>query len=182
MDERSNARLMLEAPELWVRLPRESSKSFHLFCLYRDMGPSRSLEKVHRIDTELTPILRNLKRFSIKYARVTRARAYDDMRAAEDLKENEQRIREFNKRRSEEALRMMDQAYDAMLDDGLETPEEKNKRYKLSFDAFRAIHKLDKEKGEVEQTGPFAVSVNFVPVRKQHDQREKKKEETDELR
>ena len=91
-------------------------------------------------------------------------------------------IREFNKRRSEEALRMMDQAYDAMLDDGLETPEEKNKRYKLSFDAFRAIHKLDKEKGEVEQTGPFAVSVNFVPVRKQHDQREKKKEETDELR
>ena len=35
-------------PALWERMPAESSRAWNLFVFYRDMGPSRSTEKVAR--------------------------------------------------------------------------------------------------------------------------------------
>lgn len=31
--------------EIWERLPNESSKAYQAFCIYRDLGVERSLEK-----------------------------------------------------------------------------------------------------------------------------------------
>ena len=31
---------------VWTRLENETSRAYHAFCIYRDMGPERSLEKV----------------------------------------------------------------------------------------------------------------------------------------
>jgi hypothetical protein len=67
---------MLEA---WDKLPKESSKAYALFCLYRDMGPDRSIAKVKRLSIEglSIPSKTQLLEYSGKYNWVSRAAAWD---------------------------------------------------------------------------------------------------------
>lgn len=59
----------------WERLPDESSKAFHAFSLYRDMGPTRSLQKVA---LELPKSLPLIKRWCARHDWVSRVRAFED--------------------------------------------------------------------------------------------------------
>jgi hypothetical protein len=63
----------------WDKLPDESSKAYSLFCLYRDMGPTRSLTKMLQADTKEAPKIgkRQLVRYSSKYNWVRRSEAFD---------------------------------------------------------------------------------------------------------
>ena len=62
------------APEPWERQPEETAKAFQAFCVYRDMGPERSLNKLvqtlHKNST-------TLGEWSGKYEWVSRCAAWD---------------------------------------------------------------------------------------------------------
>jgi hypothetical protein len=61
-------------PLKWERQAEESAKAFAAFRAYREMGPSRSIERVHQ---ECAKSSRLLKRWSSRYSWVARAEAYD---------------------------------------------------------------------------------------------------------
>jgi hypothetical protein len=89
----------------WDRLPNERSKAYYLFCMYRDLGPTRTLERLARVeDSDLNRVATraNLKVYSRKYQWVSRARAYDDYLAEKERVDNEQLILEMNRRQAED--------------------------------------------------------------------------------
>jgi len=89
----------------WDRLPNERSKAYYLFCRFRDLGPTRSLRKLARVqDSDSKPLasLVNLKSYSRDYQWFERARAYDDYRAEKERIDNEQHIVEMNRRQAED--------------------------------------------------------------------------------
>jgi hypothetical protein len=61
----------------WDRLPGESSEAFAHFCLYRDMGVTRSLRQVPNL-AGCTSVRRQLSRWSSKWRWVERCERYDD--------------------------------------------------------------------------------------------------------
>jgi len=62
--------------EIWERQNNESSKAYAAFCVYRDLGPERSLEKV-RQNLDKPRTRKWLGEWSVKYNWVERAQAYD---------------------------------------------------------------------------------------------------------
>jgi hypothetical protein len=89
----------------WDRLPNERSKAYYLFCRFRDLGPTRSLRKLARVqDSDSKPLasLVNLKSYSRDYQWFARARSYDDYRAEQERIDNEQHILEMNRRQAED--------------------------------------------------------------------------------
>jgi hypothetical protein len=89
----------------WDRLPNERSKAYRFFCLYRDLGPTRTLEKLSHVkDSDLNRVATraNLKVYSRKYQWVARARSYDDYRAEKERIDNERHILEMNRRQAED--------------------------------------------------------------------------------
>ena len=90
---------------LWDRLPNERSKAYYLFCRFRDLGPTRSLRKLARVeDSDSKPLasLVNLKSYSREYQWFARARSYDDYRAEKERIDNERLILEMNRRQAED--------------------------------------------------------------------------------
>ena len=85
-------------PEIWERLPSESSKAYAAFCIYRDMGPKRSIEKVQKKVGKKSGYLRHLYRWSSKYNWFERAKAYDDYIEKKKREENEKAILEMAER------------------------------------------------------------------------------------
>jgi hypothetical protein len=63
--------------ELWERLKYESSKAYAAFCVYRDMGPDRSIVKAAE-EPGTSPKVRQFKKWSSRNRWVQRAQAYDD--------------------------------------------------------------------------------------------------------
>ena len=61
----------------WDRLSGESSKAYAHFCLYRDMGMSRSLRALENVDG-CTSGYRQLGRWSSRWRWVERCQSYDD--------------------------------------------------------------------------------------------------------
>lgn len=79
--------------EVWERQTGESSKAYAAFCIYRDLGAERSIERVRREFAERGRKIsaKFLGRWSSKYDWVERARAYDDYldRIRREAKEKE---------------------------------------------------------------------------------------------
>jgi hypothetical protein len=137
----------------------ESSKAYALFCKYRDLGPTRSLAKLKKSDSDMMVSLPQLFRYSTKFNWVERVEAYDRQALADELKAHEELVRKFNKEKARQALDIMDQAFLDMFSDKDKqerTPRENRERYKMGFEMFRAIFKLDKET-RVEQSGTVRV-------------------------
>ena len=146
--------------KLWERMPKERSKAFSLFCMYRDMGPTRSLEKLRRSMGEEGLSSTTLQTYSVKHEWVKRVQAYDDYRAAQELKEHEQLIKRFKKQRALEALAIADKAYATMNEDKPGSKESR-KRWELGVDKFMQILGLDKTKVELSgevKTNPDRIS------------------------
>src|SRR5674476_362615 len=97
--------------------PRERSKAYALFCKYRDLGPTRSLAKLKKSDSDTMVSLRQLFRYSAKFDWVERAEAYDRQVLADELKAHEELIRKFNNEKAQHAREIMDQAYLDMFSD-----------------------------------------------------------------
>ena len=81
----------------WDRQPRETSRSYELFCAYRGMGIERSLSKMRKL-TDGLPSLTRLKELSRKRSWVERSRKYDDYLEQQDRLQQEKERREMRKR------------------------------------------------------------------------------------
>ena len=61
----------------WDRLTGESSKAYAHFCLYRDMGLTRSIRQMPKV-SGCTSVVRQLNRWSSRWRWVERCQRYDD--------------------------------------------------------------------------------------------------------
>jgi len=66
------------AHEIWQKRPEETSKAYEAFCLYRDMGPSRSLSKLNERMGKKPTYQRQIHEWSRKYDWVARCEAFDE--------------------------------------------------------------------------------------------------------
>jgi hypothetical protein len=87
----------------WDRQSVESSKAYHHFCLYRDMGVSRSLRTLEKADG-CTSDYRQLGRWSTKWQWVERSRRYDDYLERQERIKQEKERRDMRKRHAQIAL------------------------------------------------------------------------------
>lgn len=78
---------MAETP-IYKRLPSDTDKSFEAFCIYRDMGANRSLEKVSQALSKSIPLL---KGWSTTHNWQERVAAYDASLDEKNLDENAER-------------------------------------------------------------------------------------------
>ena len=89
--------------EIWERQKNESSKAYAAFCVYRDLGPERSLEKV-RQNLDKPRTRKWLGDWSVKYNWVERAQAYDDYIERKKREEKENAILEMAERHAKLAM------------------------------------------------------------------------------
>lgn len=89
------------ASKVWEKQPNESSKAYAAFCIYRDMGISRSLQKVSQ---QLSKSETLMKRWSERWSWVDRASGYDDYIERRKREENEKMIIEMSERHAKLAV------------------------------------------------------------------------------
>jgi hypothetical protein len=87
----------------WDRLSGESSKAYHHFCIYRDMGASRSLRQMAAIPG-CTSVRRQLNRWSSRWRWVERCQQYDDYLEYQIRAQQEKERREMSKRHAKIAM------------------------------------------------------------------------------
>jgi hypothetical protein len=87
----------------WERLLVESSKAYHHFCIYRDMGASRSLRQMAGIPG-CTSVRRQLNRWSSRWHWVERCQQYDDYLEYQLRAQQEKERREMSKRHAKIAM------------------------------------------------------------------------------
>ena len=101
--------------ELWEQQKGERSKAFMLFCIYRDLGPLRSLDKCadkFRESGENTISIRQVQEYSLKNDWVNRAKAYD-MHCDEIARlEREEAIKEMEHRHAKDTAKIQQATMD----------------------------------------------------------------------
>jgi hypothetical protein len=79
--------------EIWTKQDDETQRAYEVFCVYRDMGPSRRLIDAHdAVYGEGAGNIRLLQRWSSQYDWVERAEAYDQYLEAQRRKEYEREM------------------------------------------------------------------------------------------
>lgn len=84
----------------WTRQKGESNKAYGLFCIYRDLGPSRKMEDLTK-DNNISH--ESIRQFSMKWDWVSRAEAYDDYIDEHFRTRNEKRILQMRREQADEA-------------------------------------------------------------------------------
>src|SRR5712692_10801305 len=87
----------------WDRLPGESSKAYHHFCLYRGMAIGRSLRQMANL-SGCTSLRRQLNRWSSRWRWVERCGQYDDYLELQVRLQQEKERREMYKRHAKIAM------------------------------------------------------------------------------
>lgn len=90
--------------EVWERQPGETSKAYAAFCIYRDLGPERSLDKALATADKKPTNRRHWARWMEKYRWVERVRAYDDYLDRKKREEKEKAIIEMAERHARLAV------------------------------------------------------------------------------
>jgi hypothetical protein len=92
----------------WERQTTESARAFAAFCAYRDLGPSRSIDRAYTVTRERHQPGRaagQWNAWSVEHRWVERAAAYDGHLDAQRRRIREARLRELEERRLEFELR-----------------------------------------------------------------------------
>ncbi len=90
--------------EIWERQKNESSKAYAAFCVYRDLGPERSLDKALSEVNKKPTNRRHWSRWMEKYRWYERVQAYDDYIERKKRKEKEKAILEMAERHARLAM------------------------------------------------------------------------------
>ena len=87
----------------WDRLPGESSKAYHHFCLYRDMRTERSLRRMEKLEACASQ-RHQLNRWSSRWRWVERCGQYDDYLEHQARLQQEKERKEMYKRHAKIAM------------------------------------------------------------------------------
>jgi len=90
--------------EIWERQPDEGSKAYAAFCVYRDLGPERSLDKALSEANKKPTNRRHWSRWMEKYRWYERAQAYDDYIEEKKREKNEKAILDMADRHARLAM------------------------------------------------------------------------------
>lgn len=120
---------------VYERLPDESSKAYAAFTVYRDLGESRTIEKVQQKLSKSTGYQRQLLEWSATYSWVDRATAYDDYIEAQARK----RVERDAIRRKADMLKRHADVGRFLQSKGVEYLRADGKGIEKSSDAITAI-------------------------------------------
>lgn len=102
--------------QIWTRRKSEPGKAYALFCIYRDMGASRTLEKTVKEISEREELrqleitsIGGLSHYSAKWNWVERAEDYDDYLDENFRTKHEKRIMEMRIRQADKAKEWQDE-------------------------------------------------------------------------
>lgn len=124
-----------EITQIWERQTGERSRQFELFTVYRDLGPSRSIEKVvqkcNADESDPGVSLSYLGKLSAKFGWVNRCEAWDDHLDKVARTEQELAIRDMRRRQARESAEFQNMAYG--LKDEITGPEMEGKPTKKAW-------------------------------------------------
>lgn len=105
----------------WLKQPGESEKSYEAFCIYRDMGAGRSLEKAwvayaSKNDLKVSYVSSHLKKWSVKYHWVERCEQWAAYQDRVRLEEREEAIRASERKLADKLTDLVDKAIAKALD------------------------------------------------------------------
>lgn len=92
----------------WERLPEETPKAWRAFCVFRDLGPTRTLARAAQALGLRPASVRRLEEWSSRYRWVERALAYDEWLDAQRRAEREAAVREMARRHAELAALLLE--------------------------------------------------------------------------
>lgn len=98
-------------PEPWERQPEETPKAFEAFCVYRDLGPERSIAKAGK---QLGKNRVTLEQWSSKYEWVKRCAAWDTEQDRIARQDQQKEIKKMRKRHAGIAAAMLVKAATAL--------------------------------------------------------------------
>lgn len=98
-------------PEPWERQPEETPKAFEAFCVYRDLGPERSIAKAGK---QLGKNRVTLEQWSSKYEWVKRCTAWDTEQDRIARQDQQKEIKKMRKRHAGIAAAMLVKAATAL--------------------------------------------------------------------
>jgi len=140
--------------EIWERQKNENSKAYAAFCIYRDMGVERSIEKVYEKRSKRGPLSR-LKNWSVKYNWVKRANAYDDYLERKKREKNEKEILEMAERHAKLAKAFQQRIAQALqqIDPAQLSPSDMAKWLEIATKLERLSRGVPTEIGKQEVQG-----------------------------
>lgn len=149
----------------WDRLEGERSKAYHYFCMYRDMGVERTMNKLRQAliegHAEIIPTLARLGMMSTRNGWVKRAEAYDDYLAEIQRKESEKELLEMYAVHAKAGRALADSGVKRLIkerDDGIDiSASEARHRIKEGFEIEARARGVTLEKEEVDITGKLNI-------------------------
>ncbi len=117
---------MTEKTEIWDKQKYEPGKAYALFCIYRDLGPFRSIDKTTQTLQEsdnktYTPSY--LRDLSAKWHWVKRAEAYDEHMEKVIRRKREDAIIEMTDRHAEQSKDIQEEIYKSFKDPALKNED-----------------------------------------------------------
>ncbi|MCL6611189.1 MAG: hypothetical protein K6T66_06590 [Peptococcaceae bacterium] len=146
--------------EVWERQPGESSKAYAAFCVYRDLGPERSLEKALQ-NLSKKRAKWQLWQWSSKYNWVARCQAYDDYIERRKREEKERAILEMAERHARLAVAFQQKVVERLreLNPAELEPRDLSKWLDIAVKVERLARGEPTEIGKQEVTLPAIVEV-----------------------
>lgn len=163
--------------ELWERQPEETPKPFEAFCVYRDLGPGRSLaqvaEKLQKSDTLIG-------RWSGAYDWVKRATAWDaeqDRVARKAQLDEIVKMRKRHARIAEKALDKVSAALEKVQEDNMS-----NSDIARLMDVASKLERISRgDVGDVVEERDGGEAINPVQIYIPSNSRERGKETFDDI-
>lgn len=98
----------------WMRVKNETAKAFEAFCIYRDLGPGRTIPDVQSFYSKSPSYIRQLHEWSRTYDWVKRAAAFDDMIAERTAEASADRAIRAAARHAEAGKRLIEKGIEAL--------------------------------------------------------------------
>ncbi len=140
----------------WNKQKKETAKAFEAFCVYRNMGLERTLEKTA---DELNKNISLINKWSSKFEWIERTSAYDEYLEEKKLEQQEKEISKMNERHIQESLALQKKALLKLqkLDPGDASVNEMLRMFEMGAKLERTARGATEAKVEVKHSGEMDI-------------------------